>query len=275
MKSSRKTENTTAAKPPAMTLTRRSLVEWMGKAAVFGLSHNFASTLLTGCLTDKQILNGSEIDGDVTDSDSSDSSEDGSCGKKDTLAFEPGLGESDIFKNWGERTVDKQDLIEMMAKWRLQIDGLVETPLELDFIELIELPRQDQVTDFHCVEGWSVYDVPWNGVHLQTLFERVKPLLSATHVTFHTFGDKYNESLPIDVARENKTMLAYGIDCSTLPLKHGFPARLVVPRKYGYKNPKFVYRIELTDKPINGYWVAFGYPYDGDVPDSRLRPGKY
>ncbi|MCP4602966.1 MAG: molybdopterin-dependent oxidoreductase [Proteobacteria bacterium] len=94
-------------------------------------------------------------------------------------------------------------------------------------------------------------------------------------MTFHTQGDLYNESLPIDVVLEPKTLLAYGIGCSTLPLEHGFPLRLIVPRKFGYKSCKYVYRIELTDKPISGYWVARGYPYEGDVPKSRLRLGKY
>ena len=73
------------------------------------------------------------------------------------------------------------------------------------------------------------------------------------------------------MALEPKTLLAYGIDCATLPLDHGFPLRLVVPRLLGYKGPKYVHRIELTDGPIEGYWVARGYPYDGEVPESRHR----
>ncbi len=61
----------------------------------------------------------------------------------------------------------------------------------------------------------------------------------------------------------------------TLPLKHGFPLRIVIPRLLAYKNAKYVERIELTDKPLSGFWVAAGYSYDGEVPEGRLRPGRY
>ena len=70
-------------------------------------------------------------------------------------------------------------------------------------------------------------------------------------------------------------MLALGINGHTLPLKHGFPARVVVPRLLGYKNPKFVRRIELVDFEHVGYWSNFGYAVEGLVPEDRLREGKY
>ena len=184
-------------------------------------------------------------------------------------------GSHPVYRNWGERTVDRQDLQEILQSWQLSVDGMVESPRVYTFADLVELPQSDFLVDFHCVEGWSIYDVPWNGVHLSKIFEQVQPTGSATHVTFHTVGGKYNESLPLDVALESKTLLAYGIGGSTLPLKHGFPLRIVIPRLYGYKSAKYVERIELTDRPFGGYWVAYGYPYEGEVPPSRLRPGKY
>ena len=70
-------------------------------------------------------------------------------------------------------------------------------------------------------------------------------------------------------------MLAYGADELSLPLRHGFPLRLVIPRLLGYKNAKTLERIELTDHPIDGFWVELGYPCDAEVDPSRLRPGKY
>jgi DMSO/TMAO reductase YedYZ molybdopterin-dependent catalytic subunit len=94
-------------------------------------------------------------------------------------------------------------------------------------------------------------------------------------VTLYSAGDIYLESIPMEVAAEPKTMLAYGIDGSTIPLAHGFPLRLVVPRMLAYKNAKYIYRIEFTDKPLDGYWVKRGYSYEGKVPQSRLREGKY
>jgi DMSO/TMAO reductase YedYZ molybdopterin-dependent catalytic subunit len=107
------------------------------------------------------------------------------------------------------------------------------------------------------------------------LLDRARPLAGASHATFHTVRDNYNESVPLSVALEPRTLLAYGVGGFTLPLAHGFPLRLVVPRLLGYKNAKYVYRIEVTDRPEEGYWVRAGYPYAGLVPARRLRPGKY
>jgi DMSO/TMAO reductase YedYZ molybdopterin-dependent catalytic subunit len=81
--------------------------------------------------------------------------------------------------------------------------------------------------------------------------------------------------MPIDVAREPRTLLGLGIAGSTLPLAHGFPLRIVVPRLLSYKNAKYVERIELVDAPLLGFWSQYGYPYEGEVPADRLRPGKY
>jgi DMSO/TMAO reductase YedYZ molybdopterin-dependent catalytic subunit len=189
--------------------------------------------------------------------------------------FLPGAGQHEVFENWGERTVDKQDLQQILQSWRLTVDGLVESPRVYTFADLVGLERTDMLVDFHCVEGWSILDVPWNGVHMSKIFELVKPQSLASHVTFHTIGGKYNESLPLEVALEQKTLLAYGIAGSTIPFKHGFPLRIVIPRLLAYKSAKYVHRIELTDEPVHGFWVAAGYSYDGEVPESRLRPGKY
>lgn len=191
------------------------------------------------------------------------------------FGFAPGADKGGVLDGWAERTVDTQDLIKILSSWKLTVDGMVETPLTITFADLALLPRQDQITDFHCVEGWSVLDVPWSGVHISRLFDPVKVQPGATHVTFHTIGGTYNESLPLQQALEPRTMLGYGVGGATLPLKHGFPLRVVIPRLLGYKNAKYVQRLELTDHPIDGYWVAAGYPYAGDVPPARLRPGKY
>lgn len=243
----------------SQTLSRRQILDWLGKSAVVSLS----APWLLRCTS-----------GDDLPMDTSTVTP--SSNMCDTpLGFSPPEDEPDVFAGWPVRTVDAQNIQDILKTWTLRVDGLVKNPILFDFAQLIGLERQNQITDFHCVEGWSVFDVPWNGIHLGNLFDIVEPLKEATHVTFHTIGDKYNESLPMDVALEPKTLLAYGVDCRTLPLDHGFPVRLVVPRKYAYKSAKYVYRIELDDKPISGFWVAYGYPYDADVTPTRLREGKY
>jgi len=189
--------------------------------------------------------------------------------------FSPGPGSQGIHEGWPDRTVDRQQVASILDTWELRVDGLVESPTTLSFYDVVGLERTDFIADFHCVEGWSIYDVPWNGLRIGHLLDRVGPLPGATHVTFHTLGGRYNESLPIDVAREEKSLLAYGIGGSTLPLVRGFPLRLVIPRLLAYKSAKYVERVELTSEALHGYWVAAGYPYDGEVAAARLRPGKY
>lgn len=261
-------------------MTRRTILDWLGKSAVLGLS----SPLLVACTKDGALADDDTACMDPFDRDAGSDGGTGDGGPGNQLggACEPGdfpfaEGEEnhEVYQGWGERTVDPQEITDILESWTLTVDGMVNCSYTIDFADLLALPRQDQVTDFHCVEGWSILDVPWNGVHLSQLFERARVWDRATHVTFHTLGDKYNESLPLDVALEPRTLLAYGIGCGTLPLAHGFPVRTVVPRKWGYKSPKYVYRIELTDQPVAGFWVKAGYPYAGDVPEDKLRPGKY
>ena len=250
--------------PAQQTITRRSVLEWLGSGAVLALS----SPLLKACGAEGDVLpqgpalpRAEPVQVDV--------------GAAAGFSFNPGDGDQGIAFAWPERTIDRQDVEQILSSWQLQVGGMVERAGVWSFGELLELARQDQVTDFHCVEGWSVYDVPWNGLHLSTLLDLVGPSDGATHITFHTIGGDYNESLPLEVALEPRTMLAYGIEDHTLPLKTGFPLRIVIPRLLAYKNAKYVERIELTDQPVSGFWVARGYSYDGEVPEARLRPGKY
>ena len=189
--------------------------------------------------------------------------------------FSPGnIGEAGL-DSWPENTVDVQDLQGILAGWQLSVEGLVDAPFQLTFGQLVAERRTDTLVDFHCVEGWTVEDVPWNGVHLSVLFDHAGTQNSATHVTFYARGGIYVDSLPIAVALEPKTLFAYGIAGNTLPLAHGFPARVVIPRLFGYKNAKYIERIELTDHPVTGFWEQAGYSYDAEVPAARLRDGKY
>lgn len=245
------------------TISRRSVLEWLGKGTALALT----SPLIQACGAEGGVpLPGWPIFG--AEAGNTDGSATG-------FDFVPGREDHMIYSSWRERTVDPQDLVQILGSWQLRVEGMVETPGQYYFSDLIELRRQNQVTDFHCVEGWSVYEVPWNGIHLSTLLEAAGPSPDATYVTFHTIDGRYNESLPLDIALEPRTLLAYGVAGNTLSLPHGFPLRVVIPRLLAYKNAKYVDRIELTDHPIEGFWVAAGYSYDGEVPESRLRDGWY
>jgi DMSO/TMAO reductase YedYZ molybdopterin-dependent catalytic subunit len=250
-------------------VTRRDLLEWLGKGAVLALGADVLAACSRGG-ADGGIDAGGGLDSGAPDAgggpDSGAADAGGGCGDAATsdFPFEPGSNGPAIFHDWPQRTVDPPDLAAILASYSLRVDGLVEEPREFSFADLLQLPRRDQVSDFMCVEGWTVPDVPWNGVRLAHVLHLARPIPGATHVTFHTLGDLYNESLPIEVALEHPTLLAYGVACATIPLAHGFPVRLVVPRLFGYKSAKHVYRIELADAPVDGYWEKRGYPYDGE-----------
>jgi DMSO/TMAO reductase YedYZ molybdopterin-dependent catalytic subunit len=231
--------------------SRRTLLEWLGKGAVLAL----AGFDLGACAPRRQ----------------------NSCpsGGTSGLNFDPGPCSSSIFASWPENTADPQNLAQILATWTLSVDGQVDNPMTLTFADLLALPRTDLVMDFHCVEGWSVQDVPWNGVHMSQLTSLVSPHASATYVNFYCIDGIYSESLPLAVALEPHTFLGYGIDGNSLPLAHGFPLRVVIPRLFGYKGAKYLTRIELTDQPLQGFWEAYGYSSDGQVPAALLRPGKY
>jgi DMSO/TMAO reductase YedYZ molybdopterin-dependent catalytic subunit len=265
-------------------------VDWFGKATVLALSGKVLAACGAGGVTPDVgtlppdagrdggdgSLDGGHRDGDARLDGGDGSPDAGDGGSGEGFAFAEGSGAHPVYDEWPVRTVDRQQIEEILSSWRLTIDGLVERPTTLTFGELIALPRLDLTMDFHCVEGWSVLDVPWNSVHLSTLLEQVGGALpEATHVNFHTRGGTYNESLPLEVALEPHSMLGYGVGGSTLPLDHGFPLRVHVPRLLAYKSAKYVERVELSTRPLLGYWVRAGYPYDGEVPESRLREGRY
>ncbi len=149
--------------------------------------------------------------------------------------------------------------------WRLEVSGLVDQPLTLDYDALRALPRTTEVRDFHCVTGWSVPNVRWTGVRLTDLFERVRPQARAGGVQFTSAEIPYVDSLTLKQASLHDVLLAYEMDGKPLPREHGAPVRLVMPEMYGYKSVKWVSRIELVPQATDGYWEVLGYDRDAWV----------
>ncbi len=143
--------------------------------------------------------------------------------------------------------------------WRLKIHGLVERPLELTYEDLRSMPRADQVSDFHCVTGWSVTNVRWGGVRFADLLAAAKPLPSAKALWFVSAEQPYVDSLTLEQVKLSDAMLAYEMDGNPLPRPHGAPARVIIPEMYGYKNTKWVREIIVGDRAIDGYWEQRGY----------------
>lgn len=145
------------------------------------------------------------------------------------------------------------------ARWRLRVGGLVERPLELTHAELQALPRVEQVSDFHCVTGWSVRGVRWAGVRLDDLLVAARPSVEAGALGFISADGAYSDSLTLEQARLDDVLLACEMDGAPLSRPHGAPVRLVVPAMYGYKSVKWVSEITLLEQPLVGFWEQRGY----------------
>ena len=143
--------------------------------------------------------------------------------------------------------------------WRLEIDGLVGKPRSFTYQELRALPRAHQVSDFHCVTGWTVHGVRWSGVRFVHLLDQVEPLPEAKAIRFVSLEQPYDDSLTLEQLRLHDVLLALDMDGAPLSRPHGSPARVVIPEMYGYKGVKWLTRMELVAHQPTGYWEGLGY----------------
>ena len=156
------------------------------------------------------------------------------------------------------------------AAYRLTIAGAVERPVTYTLDDLRALPRTEQVSDFHCVTGWSVYDVRWAGVRFRDLLAGAGPRHDAKALRFVSDEVPYDDTLSLPQALARDALLALDMDGKPLSEPHGFPARVVMPRMYGYKSVKWVTRIEVqTHLRHVGYWEQRGYDEDAWVGGSN------
>ncbi|MBE1442218.1 molybdopterin-dependent oxidoreductase [Paenibacillus sp. OAS669] len=154
--------------------------------------------------------------------------------------------------------------------WSFTVAGLVEKPQSWSWEELLKLKRKVQVSDFHCVTGWSVYKVTWEGIPLSELLDMVNVKSTGRFVKMYS-GDKvYTDCLSLEQARMEDVMVAVLMDGKPIPQKLGGPVRLIVPQMYAYKSVKWLQAIELIDKEHMGYWEVRGYDNDAWVSKNRL-----
>jgi len=148
--------------------------------------------------------------------------------------------------------------------WHLEVYGEVEKPTTFSFEELKTKPSVVSVSDFHCVEGWSILNNKWEGIPFKALAEIVKPKENAMYVTFEC-DDGYTTSLPLPELLEDNVLLAYKLNDKPLPPERGGPLRLIIPSKYAYKSPKWIRKIKFTSEHELGYWESRGYSNTADA----------
>jgi DMSO/TMAO reductase YedYZ molybdopterin-dependent catalytic subunit len=179
-----------------------------------------------------------------------------------TSGFSQALGNALPVGGWRIYTVSGTMPVFDPETWRLQIGGLIRKPISLDYRQLLNLPRSEQVSTFHCVTGWTIKNVRWGGVRLADLFSLAHPMPNAHAVRFVSMENPYQDSLTLDQARLADVMLAYEMDGKPLSRPHGAPVRLVIPDMYGYKSVKWVTQIVLDPAPTPGFWEQLGYDRD-------------
>ena len=160
------------------------------------------------------------------------------------------------------------------ANWRLVVDGLVERPLSLSIDEIKALPSRTQITRHDCVEGWSCIG-EWTGAKFGALMDLAGLKPEAKHIVLHCAdtlgGVKYYETLDVFDVQHPQTILAYEMNGAPLPIAHGAPLRLRAERYLGYKQAKYVMRLEAVDRYDHiaggqgGYWEDQGYDRYGGI----------
>jgi DMSO/TMAO reductase YedYZ molybdopterin-dependent catalytic subunit len=145
------------------------------------------------------------------------------------------------------------------ATWRLEVSGLVADKRSWTAQDLQALPQRTMVIKHICVEGWR-YIGGWTGVPLSAFLERVGADQRAKYVAFKT-ADDYPSSIDMATALHPQTLLATKYADDTLADLFGYPLRLRMATKLGYKNPKWVTAIEVTNTYPGGFWESKGFPW--------------
>ena len=156
------------------------------------------------------------------------------------------------------------------AGWQVRLGGLVERPVTLAYEEIIALPKSIADARLTSVTMWSVRG-EWGGVRLDDLLAvaGIKP--EATHARFVSYREIYTTCIPLDVALQERTLLAYEFDGEPLDSDYGGPVRVFCPYLWGYKSAKSVVAITLEGHSIPGYWEVRGYPDEAQITAGRVR----
>ena len=152
------------------------------------------------------------------------------------------------------------------AEWKLAVDGLVARPASLSLAQLKTYPSRSQITHLACEEGWS-FIAEWSGVPLAHVLEAAGILPQARYVVYFSMDPGWWDSVDMADALHPQTLLTYGMNGGDLPVGHGGPLRVRVPRQLGYKSVKYITRLTVTDslksfgKGLGSSGPEFGYSW--------------
>jgi DMSO/TMAO reductase YedYZ molybdopterin-dependent catalytic subunit len=150
-----------------------------------------------------------------------------------------------------------------LASWDFKVHGQVRTPQRWTWQEFQQLPRVRVRSDIHCVTRWSRYDNTWEGVSVREVLERAGVAPEARFAIAHA-EQGFTANLPLAELLNDDVLLADRHDGEPLTPDHGYPLRLVVPRRYFWKSAKWVRSIEIVDRDAPGFWERNGYHNEAD-----------
>ena len=187
---------------------------------------------------------------------------------------------SPVFKANGSINPQTPEYLAMVANrfadYRLQVGGLVATPISLSLPELRAMPSRTQITRHDCVEGWSCIG-KWKGASLGKVIDLSGPQPDARFVVFQCAdslekdSSRYYESIYLSEAYHPQSILAYDMNDAVLDIPHGAPLRVRLERKLGYKQAKYIVGLQLVARLDDigggkgGYWEDRGYQWHGGI----------
>jgi len=151
----------------------------------------------------------------------------------------------DSFKNYWENP------------WSIEIDGLVEKKLELSYDDILKMPQNEAEHDLHCVDGWSVPDMKFDGVLVYDFLNSINAK-GALYLWIESI-DRYTSGVDIEELLDEKAIFALKIDSQKLTANDGAPMRLITPKHFAYKGAKWIKKITLTNQFKKGFWEQRGY----------------
>jgi DMSO/TMAO reductase YedYZ molybdopterin-dependent catalytic subunit len=218
-----------------------------------------ALTMLTGC--------------DVSDGDTVQSTLrflNGWNERAQAALFSPGrlaptFGEADWARDFRYNAFFPRDQVPRIAAagYRLELAGLVGDKRPWTYGALTALPQESQITQHICIEGWSMVG-KWSGPRLRTFLEHIDADLTAKYVGF-VCADGYYESLDMPTALHPQTIMAFGYGDGLLGNAYGFPFKVRAPTKLGFKQPKWVTALFVTNRYPGGFWSDRGYNWFSGV----------
>ena len=171
----------------------------------------------------------------------------------------PGQYKTDKFPVLHYGSVPRTDL----AKWDFRVFGAVDAPFTLTWEQFKALPRKTVNTDIHCVTRWSKLDTTWEGVPIQEILRLAQLRPAAKFVVAHS-EQGYTANLPLEVLDDDDVLLADTFGGEPLEPEHGYPLRLLVPKRYFWKSAKWIRGLEFLDHDQPGFWERYGYNNDAD-----------